>query len=136
MGLISIPTLLLTQAVAGKGDRASATASILFSRNLGSTLGAALVGALFNLGLLRAEGGISSEQLRRLVELQAAPQGPSDAAASALIGTVLHDSFAGMFVLGIATAALALWMPRVLPADLVAMAERSAPDGAGEAESS
>ena len=51
MGLISVSSLLLIQQLVVREERASATASNLFSRNLGSTLGAAILGAVQTFGL-------------------------------------------------------------------------------------
>jgi EmrB/QacA subfamily drug resistance transporter len=70
MGLLNICALILTQESAGAMERGSATASNVFSRNLGSTLGAAILGAVLTYGLAHAEGGrsISPEQLRAVLD--------------------------------------------------------------------
>lgn len=44
-GLMSITALILIQEIVNLSERGSATASNVFSRNLGSTLGAAVLGA-------------------------------------------------------------------------------------------
>jgi MFS family permease len=69
MGLLNIGALILTQESVNASDRGSATASNVFSRNLGSTLGAAILGAVLTYGLAHANYGqaITSEQLRALL---------------------------------------------------------------------
>ena len=80
MGLMSVSSMVLIQEIVEPRVRGAATASILFSRNLGSTLGATVLGAVLNHGLTRAMGGVpvTSGQLRQLIELQpgAVPGGP------------------------------------------------------------
>lgn len=46
MGLVSITSLILVQELAGEASRGAATAANLFARNLGSALGAAVLGAV------------------------------------------------------------------------------------------
>ncbi len=54
MGIVSVSSLILIQEIVKPSERGSATASNLFSRNLGSTLGAAMFGAVLNYGLAHA----------------------------------------------------------------------------------
>jgi MFS family permease len=69
MGLLNIGALILTQDSVNWSERGSATASNVFSRNLGSTLGAAILGAVLTYGLANANHGvaITSDQLRDLL---------------------------------------------------------------------
>lgn len=69
MGLLNIGALILTQDSVNWSERGSATASNVFSRNLGSTLGAAILGAVLAYGLAHANSGdvITSEQIRELI---------------------------------------------------------------------
>lgn len=85
-------------------ERGSATASNLLSRNLGSTLGATLFGAVLNFGLSHSKGVavVTSDQLKALLENQATSPGDSD-----MIRMVLHQSlhltFLSIFVVALLT---------------------------------
>ncbi len=81
---------MLIQEIVDPLHRGSATASNLFSRNLGSTLGATLFGAVLNFGLSHAKGigVVTADQLRQVLAVQADPYrqrrgGPARAAAVA-----------------------------------------------------
>jgi len=89
MGLISLSSIVLIQEIVDWSQRGSATASNIFARNLGSTLGATALGAVLNYGLIHANGGkaVTSDQLRRLLE---APAGTM--AANTGIGFALQHS--------------------------------------------
>jgi predicted MFS family arabinose efflux permease len=68
MGLVSVPSLVLIQEIVDSTERGSVTASNIFSRNIGSTLGATLLGAVLNHGLnARALAPVTSDQLRQLL---------------------------------------------------------------------
>jgi len=114
MGLISLSSLVLIQELVDWSQRGSATASNIFARNLGSTLGATALGAVLNYGLIHANGGkvITSDQLRKLLE---APAGTT--AADTGIGLALQHSlnltFWVMLVISLAVVFLALWVPPV-----------------------
>ena len=70
--LSSVSSLVLIQEIVKPSERGSATASNLFSRNLGSTLGAAMFGAVLNYGLANTSSpAVTSDQLRQI--LDAAP---------------------------------------------------------------
>lgn len=95
-------------------ERGSATASNLFSRNLGSTLGATLFGAVLNFGLSHSKGVavVTSDQLKSLLQNQAASLGDSD-----MIRTVLHQSlhltFISLFVIAIFVVVLLMFVPAI-----------------------
>ena len=118
MGLISVPSLVLIQEIVDSTQRGSVTASNLFSRNLGSTLGATVLGAVLNYGL-RASGKlepITSDQLRQLLNTQGFdwrrcgdPRGLSQA---------LNLTFWAMLVLSLGTVFLALLVPPTASTDL------------------
>lgn len=57
MGLFQNTFFLAAQASVERSDRGSATASVLFSRILGQTIGAALFGGIVNIGLADHIGG-------------------------------------------------------------------------------
>lgn len=69
MGLVSVSSLVLIQEIVDWSQRGSVTASNLFARNLGSTLGATILGAVLNYGLGRPKdvGPITSDRLRQVV---------------------------------------------------------------------
>ena len=58
MGLLSSASIVLIQEIVVWSERGSATASFLFARSLGNTLGATIFGAVLNYGLAHsgAEG--------------------------------------------------------------------------------
>ncbi|WP_144109321.1 MDR family MFS transporter [Paraburkholderia sp. BCC1886] len=114
MGTSSVSCLMLIQEIVHMDERGSATASNLFSRNLGSTLGATLFGAVLNFGLSHARGAgtVTSDQLRALLQNQVASLGDSD-----MIRMVLHQSlhltFISLFVIAIFVVALLLFVPTI-----------------------
>ncbi len=111
MGLISVPSLVLIQEIVDPAQRGSVTASNLFSRNLGSTLGATVLGAVLNHGL-RASGRmepITSDQLRQLLNTQDLIGG--DAMIRIGLSQALNLTFWAMLVLSLVTVFLALLVP-------------------------
>jgi EmrB/QacA subfamily drug resistance transporter len=111
MGLISVPSLVLIQEIVDSSQRGSVTASNIFSRNLGSTLGATLLGAVLNHGL-RSTGRlepITSEQLRQLLNTQGLAVG--DAAIRSALEQALNLTFWAMLALTLGTVFLALLVP-------------------------
>src|SRR5260221_4529169 len=107
MGLISVSSLVLIQELVDWSQRGSATASNLFARNLGSTLGATLLGAVLNYGLSHSKGiaAVTSDQLRQLLE---APTGAGDAAIRLALQQSLHLTFWAMLLISLAIVLLAL----------------------------
>jgi EmrB/QacA subfamily drug resistance transporter len=112
MGLVSVSALVLIQEIVDWSHRGSATASNLFSRNLGSTLGAAILGAVLNHGLSHIPGGgaISSDQLRRLLE---APPGGGDPAIGLALQQALHTTFWSVFAISLAVVVMTMLLPSV-----------------------
>lgn len=113
MGFLSTSAIVLIQASVGWAERGAATASNVFSRNLGSTLGATVLGAVLNLSL--AHGGrdgaaVSPEQVRELLERPGAAIG--DAAVRAALDQALHLTFWAVFGIAACTLLLALLVPR------------------------
>jgi EmrB/QacA subfamily drug resistance transporter len=109
MGLYTVTCILLIQGSVGWKQRGSATASNVFARNLGSTLGATVLGMILNFGLRGYQGGVSPEAVRGLLEQ------PEGARASTLVQGALahglHLTFWGVLVLSLITAGLALRIP-------------------------
>jgi hypothetical protein len=109
-----VSSLVLIQEIVHVDQRGSATASNLFSRNLGSTLGATLFGAVLNFGLSHTSGAatVTSDQLKALLQNRAADLGDSD-----LIRLVLHQSlhltFVSMFVIGLFVVVLLALVPTI-----------------------
>jgi len=112
MGLISVPSLVLIQEIVEPSQRGSATASNIFSRNFGSTLGATVLGAVLNHGLSRSGtlAPVTSDQLRELLN---APNLTAGAAQVRLaMEQALNLTFWAMLVLSVGTVILALFVPR------------------------
>ncbi|MBX6317897.1 MDR family MFS transporter [Pigmentiphaga sp.] len=99
MGFMGVCSLVLIQEIVGLAERGSATASNIFARNLGSTLGAAALGAVFNFGLSRAMNGtpVSSEQLTAALQSGA---GVSPAIEHAMQQS-LHGTFWGVLLMSL-----------------------------------
>jgi EmrB/QacA subfamily drug resistance transporter len=111
MGLISVPSLVLIQEIVDASQRGSVTASNIFSRNFGSTLGATLLGAVFNHALSRSGNlaPITSDQLRQLLNAPGMTGG--DEKVRLAMEQALHLTFWAMLGLTLGTVILALWVP-------------------------
>ncbi|WP_124078484.1 MFS transporter [Pigmentiphaga humi] len=109
MGFMGVCSLVLIQEIVHGSERGSATASNIFARNLGSTLGATAFGAVFNFGLARRAGGeaITSDQLKEALE--------SGAGASPLVEQAmqhaLHMTFWAVAIIGVLVALTMAWIP-------------------------
>ncbi len=109
MGFLSTSAIVIVQDSVGWTERGAATASNIFSRNLGSTLGATVLGGVLNLGLARQAVGFDS--VRQLLDGSAAVAG--EAAVRAALGQALHLTFWAVFAITAATLALATLVPAV-----------------------
>jgi EmrB/QacA subfamily drug resistance transporter len=111
MGLISVPSLVLIQEIVDAPQRGSVTASNLFSRNFGSTLGATLLGAVLNYGLSRSGtmAPVTSDQIRQL--LSASSSTAADEHVRLALEHALNMTFWAVLVLSLGTVILALWVP-------------------------
>ncbi len=114
MGMMSYTSVLLLQASVDWSRRGAATASNVFARLLGNTLGAAVMGAILNLGLKLAGANLSSDQVRALMDhrigggaVTLANQGLKAALASSM-----HWVFLAMLALAALTMAAAWAMPQ------------------------
>jgi EmrB/QacA subfamily drug resistance transporter len=114
MGLISVSSLVLIQELVDWSQRGSATASTLFARNLGSTLGATALGAVLNYGLTHASNGrsVTSDQLRQLLEAPAGTMA-GDTAVGLTLQQSLNLTFWAMLLIALTIAFLALLVPPV-----------------------
>jgi hypothetical protein len=121
MGMITVNALLVIQGTVEAHERGIGTASNLFARNLGSTLGAAVLGAAFNFGLISMSGGtgVTSAQLRELLDNGGAATGGGAAVQQVLEGA-LHWTFLGVLAMTIITVLIGLVVPRMKPASVQA----------------
>jgi EmrB/QacA subfamily drug resistance transporter len=114
MGLISVSSLVLIQELVDWSQRGSATASNIFARNLGSTLGATALGAVLNYGLTHANNGksVTSDQLRQILQ---APDGMTtvDTAIGLALQQSLNLTFWAMLLISLTIVFLALLVPPV-----------------------
>ena len=108
-GFLGTAAIVISQDSVGWNERGAATASNVFSRTLGSTLGAAALGALLNLSLARG-GSASLEDLRQMLA-----QGGSlgIAASRHALASGLHVTFWGVAIISLATLVLSLAVPHV-----------------------
>ncbi len=114
MGFLSTAAIVIIQDSVGWAERGAATASNLFSRNLGSTLGATVLGAVLNLSLTHAgpDGqAVTSDQLRSLLERPGIAVG--DAAARLGLAHALHLTFWAVLAIAAVTLLAALLVPKV-----------------------
>jgi hypothetical protein len=111
MGLVSVPSLVLIQEIVDSTERGSVTASNIFSRNIGSTLGATVLGAVLNHSLNRSGtlAPVTSDQLRQLLNTAALTPGALHIRLA--MGQALNLTFWAMLVLSLGTVILALMVP-------------------------
>ena len=114
MGFLSVSAVVLIQDCVGWGERGAATASNMFARSLGSTVGAAVLGAVLNLGLAGAgtEAPVSLDDVRQLLDAGAAL--PGDGAIRTALGAAIHNTFLSVFALSLLTLLLATLVPRIV----------------------
>jgi EmrB/QacA subfamily drug resistance transporter len=113
MGLVSVSSLILIQEIVQWSQRGSATASNVFARNLGSTLGATILGAVLNFGLAHSQARtVSSEQLRQLLDTSIDDAGSSSAIFQALQRS-LHLTFWAMLLISLLIVFIAILIPPV-----------------------
>ena len=114
MGFLSTSAIVIIQGSVGWAERGAATASNIFSRNLGSTLGATVLGAVLNVSLAHGGAGtatVNFDQVRRLLDHPGAAIG--DAAVRAALGQSLHLTFWAVFLIAVLTFLLATLVPSV-----------------------
>jgi EmrB/QacA subfamily drug resistance transporter len=111
MGLVSVTSLVMIQEIVPWSERGSATASNIFARNLGSTLGATVLGAVLNLGLSRSGKMISSDQLRLLLEVQDRDGGASRTLLA--LQDALHLTFGAMLLISLVIVFMAALVPPI-----------------------
>ncbi|HTH59842.1 MAG TPA: MFS transporter [Paraburkholderia sp.] len=114
MGTSSVCAIVLIQEIVKPAERGSATASNLFARNLGSTLGATVFGAVLNFGLRHSPylpaGG--ADQLRHVLDAPGGQIG-ADASVRLALQQSLHLTFVALLVVAIAVVVAMLFVPPV-----------------------
>ena len=110
MGFLSTAAIVLIQTSVGWAERGAATSSNLFARNLGSTLGAAVLGTVLNASLARGHAG-SLQQIQQLLHGEGSAVGAL--ASRAGLANGLHVTFWGVLLIAVATLALSIFVPRV-----------------------
>ncbi len=112
MGFSTTSAMVLIQESVGWAERGSATASNLFSRNLGSTLGATLLGGVLNYSLTHQAGGaIQLDDVRALLDATGVAVG--DATVRLALAHALHLTFWAVFLAAVASLLAAMLVPSV-----------------------
>jgi MFS family permease len=115
MGLLSITSIATVQDSVEWSKRGSATASLIFSRGLGSTIGATAMGALLNIGIAHYGTGALATRLHDLLNQPAGlAQLSSDPAMRAVFDQALRWSFVGVVIMAGLTF-VATWLIPVAP---------------------
>jgi hypothetical protein len=110
MGLFQNTFFLVAQAVVGRDQRGSATASTLFARILGQSVGSALFGGIVNLGLADTIGGNAVD---KIMDPALRSHLPADAIEPlmAAIAAALHNVFIGTSMLVLIGFAVTFALP-------------------------
>jgi EmrB/QacA subfamily drug resistance transporter len=111
MGCLSTASMVIVQNAVGWTERGVATASQMFSRSLGSTLGATVLGGMLNMSLASHGNAVKPDQIRGLLE-RAGQAGGASPVRDAL-GQALQLTFWGVFVLALLTFLVSLLIPNV-----------------------
>jgi EmrB/QacA subfamily drug resistance transporter len=119
MGFLTVTSTVMIQANVDWTQRGGATASNIFSRLLGSTLGAAILGGVLNNSLATQLAGsgmanVTLDSMRGLLERKA--QGAGDAAQFSLLQGALdvglHRAFLAMMLVSALAFVLTLFLPK------------------------
>ncbi|WP_270935425.1 MFS transporter [Falsiroseomonas oryzae] len=105
---------VVVQQAAGRERLGSATASVQFTRSLGSAAGTALIGAVL-FGALVAQGGGAAELFVALVNAGPAALAGLDAAAQAAFRDAMTGAFRAAFLCAAAMVAVAAWLTTRVP---------------------
>jgi EmrB/QacA subfamily drug resistance transporter len=114
MGFLSTSAIVIIQESVGWAERGAATASNIFSRNLGSTLGATALGAVLNVSLAHGGNGtaaVSFDQIRHVLDHPNAVIG--DAGVRTALAQSLHLTFWAVFLIALLTLLVATFVPAV-----------------------
>lgn len=113
MGFCNQTFLLSMQASVGWDERGVATASFLFSRTIGQSIGAAIGGAILNFGVAR-QGPGAAETLERLLDPER--RLGLDADTIAHLGDAIASALHEVYIIAGALAVLTLLTSLILPA--------------------
>jgi len=112
MGLLSFTCIVLIQDSVDWSLRGSATASNIFARSLGSTLGATVLGAVLNAGIDRLASGDTAVRIHVVLDQ---PSGlalvAADPSAQAVLAQALHLTFFGVLALALLAFAASWFIP-------------------------
>jgi hypothetical protein len=118
MGLLNITSVIMVQGSIAWAKRASATASLIFARTLGNTLGVAALGAVLNFGVILyavAQGRsdlTSPDHVRDLLAtIGNVAGGGADPALQRVLDSALHLAFGVMLGFAALAALLSLMIP-------------------------
>ncbi|HEY8984619.1 MAG TPA: MFS transporter [Streptomyces sp.] len=111
LGLFQLPLIVGVQATVDWGERGTATASVLFCRQTGQTIGASVFGAIANSVLAARLGGGDLDSVTRAWGSGGAPDGVRRAVADAVHAVYFGAAAAAV----VAFAALLLVAPRRFP---------------------
>jgi EmrB/QacA subfamily drug resistance transporter len=114
IGLLNFISIVMIQNSVEWSKRGSATASILFSRALGNTLGVAILGAILNYGVVRFAGGAGSDPARVrevLTSIGDVVGGNADPALHMALDSALHLAFWGILLFAGLAAVLSISIP-------------------------
>ena len=115
MGLVSVSSLMLIQEVVQQHERGSATASNMFSRNLGSALGATLLGAVLNYGISHTGSGrsVRFEDIQHAFSSEGGGSAALDRSVDLALQHALHITFLAMFGISVVIVLVAALVPPV-----------------------
>ena len=118
MGLLNITSVIMVQGTMEWAKRASATASLIFSRTLGNTLGVAALGAVLNAGIIlfavsegRSELATPAHVRELLAMVGDVAGGNADPALRPVLDAALHLTFWVMLGFASIAALLSLVIP-------------------------
>ena len=110
MGLINLTSIALVQDSVEWSMRGSATASIIFARSLGNTLGATVLGAILNAGINHYASGDTAEELHTVLNQPTClTELAGDRVVRGIFDASLHWSFWGIVVVAVMTL-ISTWL--------------------------
>ena len=116
MGLLNITSMVMIQGSVEWSKRGSATASLIFSRTLGNTLGVTALGAILNIGVVSFAthhgNTLDADQIRALLgSIGNVLGGGADPNLRGALDSALRATFWGMLAFALMSAVLAVMVP-------------------------
>jgi len=112
MGLSSVTCIILIQEGVEWSMRGSATASNIFARSLGTTLGATVLGAVLNFGIARFSEGDVGQRLHGMLERPfGLAEVAGDPGAQNVLAEALHLTYLGVLVVALLAFAMSWLIP-------------------------